>query len=109
LTPGALGKGLTVSSAMGLLFKFLAYTLPILGFVQSKNHTGSSTLISEYSGWLADAKLGRFKVICIGVAVFGVAHLILVIGAIPSILQAGHGMAPFVVGLLLLALGAGET
>jgi dipeptide/tripeptide permease len=94
---------------MGLLFKFLAYTLPILGFVQSKNHTGSSTLISEYSGWLADAKLGRFKVICIGVAVFGVAHLILVIGAIPSILQAGHGMAPFVVGLLLLALGAGET
>ncbi|KAM3067180.1 peptide transporter ptr2 [Clarireedia jacksonii] len=89
LTPGALGKGLTVSSAMVLLFKFLAYTLPILG------------------GWLADVKLGRFKVICIGVAVFGVAHLILVIGAIPSVLQAGHGMVPFVIGLLLLALGAG--
>ncbi|TGO50703.1 hypothetical protein BOTNAR_0383g00020 [Botryotinia narcissicola] len=52
LTPGALGKGLTVSSALGLLFKFLAYTVPVFG------------------GWLADTKLGRFKTICIGVFVF---------------------------------------
>ncbi|KAF7948049.1 hypothetical protein EAE96_009117 [Botrytis aclada] len=89
LTPGALGKGLTVSSALGLLFKFLAYTVPVFG------------------GWLADTKLGRFKTICIGVFVFGVAHLVLVLGALPSVLQAGHGMAPFVIGILILALGAG--
>ncbi|ATZ56146.1 hypothetical protein BCIN_12g06750 [Botrytis cinerea B05.10] len=89
LTPGALGKGLTVSSALGLLFKFLAYTVPVFG------------------GWLADTKLGRFKTICIGVVVFGVAHLVLVLGALPSVLQAGHGMAPFVIGILILALGAG--
>jgi len=30
-TPGAMGKGLSVSSALTLLFSFLAYTLPILG------------------------------------------------------------------------------
>lgn len=35
LTPGALGKGLTISSALSLLFKFLAYTVPIFGFVKS--------------------------------------------------------------------------
>ncbi|KAF7903138.1 uncharacterized protein EAF01_006187 [Botrytis porri] len=69
LTPGALGKGLTVSSALGLLFKFLAYTVPVFG------------------GWLADTKLGRFKTICIGVFVFGVAHLVLVLGALPSLFK----------------------
>ncbi|RAL58694.1 hypothetical protein DID88_003000 [Monilinia fructigena] len=88
-TPGALGKGLTISSAIGLLFKFLAYTIPIFG------------------GWLADTKLGRFKTICIGTVIFGIAHLVLVIGAIPSVLQAGQGMAPFIIGVLTLALGAG--
>ncbi|CAD6446385.1 dfb42ad6-8e30-4271-9a93-d58effc31d4b [Sclerotinia trifoliorum] len=88
-TPGALGKGLTVSSALNLLFKFLAYTIPVFG------------------GWLADTKLGRFKTICIGVFVFGVAHLVLVLGALPSVLQAGHGMAPFVIGIITLAFGAG--
>ncbi|QSZ34434.1 hypothetical protein DSL72_006026 [Monilinia vaccinii-corymbosi] len=88
-TPGALGKGLTVSSAISLLFKFLAYTIPIFG------------------GWLADTKLGRFKTICIGTVIFGIAHLVLVIGAIPSVLQAGNGMAPFIIGILTLALGSG--
>lgn len=39
-------------------FTFLAYALPIFG------------------GWLADAHYGRFKTICIGVAVCGVAHII---------------------------------
>lgn len=59
-------------------------------------------------GWWADVHLGRYKVICIGVLVCGIAHLVLVIGALPKILQAGHGMAPFVIGLLTLAFGAGK-
>ena len=86
---GALGQGLQVSSALTLLFKFLAYCIPIFG------------------GWLADTRLGRYKTICIGVVICGVSHIIMVVGAIPSILQAGHGMAPFIVSLLILAFGAG--
>ncbi|KAF7591056.1 hypothetical protein BBP40_002016 [Aspergillus hancockii] len=86
---GALGQGLQISSALTLLFKFLAYCIPIFG------------------GWLADTRLGRYKTICIGVVICGVSHAIMVVGAIPSILQAGHGMAPFIVSLMILALGAG--
>lgn len=71
------------------MFQFLAYTLPILG------------------GWIADVHLGRFKVVFIGVFVGGLGHIILTVGAIPSVLQAGNGMAPFIIGLLVLALGAG--
>jgi hypothetical protein len=56
---------------------------------------------------LADVKFGRYKVICIGVLVCGIAHAVLVVGAIPSVLQAGHAVAPFVIGLIVLAFGAG--
>ncbi|ANB13286.1 Ptr2p [Sugiyamaella lignohabitans] len=88
-TAGALGQGLQVASALTLLFTFLAYTIPILG------------------GYIADVKWGRYKTICFGIFVCGVAHILMTIGAIPSILQRGHGMAPFVISLLILAFGAG--
>lgn len=58
-------------------------------------------------GWLADAKLGRFKTILLGVLICGVSHAIMIVGAIPSVLQAGNGMAPFMISLILLAIGAG--
>jgi dipeptide/tripeptide permease len=89
-TAGALGKELAVSSALTLLFQILAYTIPIFG------------------GWIADTKLGRFKTVCIGVAICGVAHVFLVLGTLPSVLQAGNSMALFVIGLLTLAMGTGK-
>ncbi|KAK5130880.1 hypothetical protein LTR08_001601 [Meristemomyces frigidus] len=88
-TPGALGKGEQFSVAMGLLFSFLAYIVPIGG------------------GWVADTKLGRFKTILLGVLICGVAHIIMIVGAIPSVLQAGHAIGPFMLSLMLLAIGAG--
>lgn len=88
-TAGALGEGLQFSNAFTLLFSFLAYIVPIGG------------------AWLADTKLGRFKTILLGVLVCGVSHTIMICGAIPSVLQAGNGIAPFVISLFLLAIGAG--
>lgn len=88
-TAGALGRGLQFANAFTLLFSFLAYIVPIFG------------------GWLADTKLGRLKTILLGVLICGVAHIILIIGAIPSVLVAGNGLAPFMIQLFLLAIGAG--
>ncbi|EHK96079.1 putative Peptide transporter PTR2 [Glarea lozoyensis 74030] len=87
-TAGALGKGTVIASAMTDAFTFLAYGLPIFG------------------GWLSDAHLGRFKTICIGVAICGVAHIIMVISAIPSVIQAGKAIGPFALSLYMLAIGA---
>ncbi|KXT05811.1 hypothetical protein AC578_1096 [Pseudocercospora eumusae] len=88
-TAGALGRGLQFSNAFVLLFAFLAYIIPIFG------------------AWIADTKLGRFKTVVIGVIICGVSHVIMVVGAIPSILQAGNGIAPFMISFFLLAIGAG--
>jgi dipeptide/tripeptide permease len=87
---GALGKGIQFASAFVLLFKFLAYTVPIFG------------------GWLADTRIGRYPAIMIGVLICGVAHIIQIFGALPSVLQKGQGTSPFVISLFLLAIGAGR-
>lgn len=43
----------------------------------------------------------------LGVLICGVSHVIMIIGAIPKVLQGGNGIAPFLISLFLLAIGAG--
>ncbi|KAJ4312040.1 peptide transporter ptr2 [Neodidymelliopsis sp. IMI 364377] len=86
---GALNQGLQFASAMTILFTFLSYTVPIFG------------------AWLADAKTGRFKGIVLGSLIGGLAHIIMIGGAAPTVLKAGNGVAPFLISFLLLAVGAG--
>ncbi|KAF2844871.1 PTR2-domain-containing protein [Plenodomus tracheiphilus IPT5] len=86
---GALNQGLQFASAMSILFTFLSYTIPIFG------------------AWLADAKIGRFKGIVLGVLIGGLAHIIMIGGAAPALLRAGKGLAPFLLSFILLAIGAG--
>jgi proton-dependent oligopeptide transporter, POT family len=66
-TAGALNMGLQASSGLVLAFQFLAYVIPIFG------------------AWIADTKLGRMKTILIGVLIGGIAHIILIFGALPSV------------------------
>lgn len=76
---------------MTLLFVFLAYVIPIFG------------------GWWADVHVGRYKAIVVGVVLCGIAHIIQVFGAIPSVLQRGasNSAPPFIIGMILLSIGAG--
>ena len=83
------GLGLQTASALGILFTFLAYVIPLAG------------------AYVADTRLGRYKTIIIGVLVGGVAHVIMIGGAAPALLRAGKGVAPFMVSFFLLAIGAG--
>ncbi|KAI0423668.1 PTR2-domain-containing protein [Xylaria sp. FL1042] len=86
---GALGLGLQASSALTLLFTFLAYVVPIGG------------------AWWADTQVGKWRAIVWGVIICGVAHVIMIGGAAPALLAKGQGVAPFIISLLLLAFGAG--
>jgi len=87
---GALGRGSVTATAMTEAFKFLAYALPV------------------YFGWLADTKYGRFKMICWGVAVCGVAHIIMIISSLPVVLASGNAIGPFALSLYMLSIGAAQ-
>jgi dipeptide/tripeptide permease len=89
-TAGALGLGTVVANAVTQSFSMLAYALPLL------------------FGWLADAKTGRFKLICWGVAVFGVAHVLMVAAGSKDLLANGTAKAPYFLSVYILSIGAGE-
>lgn len=89
-TAGALGRGSVTATAMTEAFKFLAYALPV------------------YFGWLADTKYGRFKMICWGVGVCGLAHIIMIISALPPVLTSGNAIGPFALSLYMLSIGAAQ-
>jgi dipeptide/tripeptide permease len=58
-------------------------------------------------GYLADKYTGRWNMICWGVGVCGVAHIIMISSGAPTLLQDGHAAAPFMISLYILAIGAG--
>ncbi|ERS96556.1 oligopeptide transporter [Sporothrix schenckii 1099-18] len=87
-TGGALGMGTVVSNAVSQSFSMLAYALPLI------------------FGYLADARTGRFKLICWGVGVFGVAHVLLVASGARSLLESGHAKIPFFLSVYILSVGA---
>ncbi|WVF68718.1 hypothetical protein IAT40_003490 [Kwoniella sp. CBS 6097] len=89
LTPGALGMGLQVSTALSVIFSLLAFATPLIG------------------GLLADLRWGKFKTIAVGTGIAGVAHILSVYAALPSVLQNGTAFVPFLAGLLLLGGSAG--
>lgn len=90
-TAGALGMGTVKASAISQSFKMLVYCLPV------------------FFGYIADVYTGRFKLICYGVAVCGIAHVIMIASGAPHLLQSGTAAAPFIISLYILAIGAGKT
>ncbi|ORY71533.1 POT family-domain-containing protein [Pseudomassariella vexata] len=88
-TAGALGLGTTIANAIGQSFSLLVYALPLV------------------FGYLADAKTGRFKMICWGVGIFGVAHVLMVVAGAKNLLANGTAKAPYFISVYILAVGAG--
>ena len=87
---GALGLGLQDANALVMLLQFLAYVMPLIG------------------GYLADAKLGRFKAIMIGVWVGIISHILFIIAALPPVIAKGQAaMAPTALGIISLAVCTG--
>jgi len=87
-TAGALNMGTVAANAVAQSFSMLVYALPL------------------FFGWLADEKTGRFKLICWGVGVFGVAHVLLVASGAKDLLANGTAKAPFFISVYILAVGA---
>lgn len=90
-TAGALGLGQAKANAVNQSFSLLAYLLPLV------------------TGYLADAKTGRYRMIVWGIYVMGLGHVILVASGAKHLLATGASQGPFFVGIYIIAIGAGSS
>jgi POT family proton-dependent oligopeptide transporter len=86
---GALGMGQRASTGISTFNQFWAYTTPIIGAI------------------IADEYWGRFNTIFFAIAFSIVGHILLIISALPTVLDSGHAIVPFILGLIVLGFGTG--
>ncbi|MCJ1308534.1 hypothetical protein MMC25_002187 [Agyrium rufum] len=87
---GALGLGQRASTGIGTFNQFWIYCVPLLG------------------AYIADGHWGRYKTICVSVAIAIIGHIILTVSAIPSVLDNKNGaVACFIIGVIVLGFGTG--
>ena len=87
---GALGKGSETANGLVTFNQFWCYITPLLG------------------AYVADVYTGRFNALCLGVAFAMVGHILLVISAIPSVLDDADGaIGCFAVAIVIMGFGTG--
>jgi len=87
---GALNLGQQTSTGIGTFNQFWVYLTPLLG------------------AYIADAHLGRYRTICVALAIAIVGHIILVMSAIPPVITKPHSsLATFIIGLIIMGVGTG--
>lgn len=87
---GALGLGQQASTGLTLFNSFWSFLMPIVG------------------GYVADAFFGRFRTIHYAIWIAMVGHIIIIVSAIPSVIQNPNGaVGAFAVGLIFFGIGVG--
>ncbi|KAJ0299376.1 hypothetical protein COL516b_009257 [Colletotrichum fioriniae] len=89
--PGALGMGQQASTGITTFNQFWQYFMPLFG------------------AWVADKYWGRYKTICISIAIDLVGHLILISAAIPPVITkpAGNSLSALLVGMITIGFATG--
>ena len=65
-------------------------------------------MIPLFGAYLADTRWGRFKTVCVsvGIALFG--HILLIISAVPGVIEHTHGAtACFIIAVIIMGVGTG--
>ncbi|KAG6865299.1 hypothetical protein C0991_003684 [Blastosporella zonata] len=87
---GALNQGQRASTGIGTFYQFWCYVTPLLG------------------AYIADAHWGRFNTICVAVVIALIGHILLIISAIPGVIEHSEGaMAVFIISLIIMGFGTG--
>ncbi|KAF8155410.1 peptide transporter PTR2A [Crassisporium funariophilum] len=86
---GALGMGQRASTGLGTFFQFWAYVTPLIG------------------AYIADAHWGCFKTISWAICIAFLGHVILIISAIPGVIEKPGAIGAFCVALIVMGFGSG--
>ncbi|KAF5336761.1 hypothetical protein D9758_016383 [Tetrapyrgos nigripes] len=86
---GALDRQQQTATGLTTFFQFWCYVTPLLG------------------AYIADAHLGRFNTIGLAIVIALVGHIILVVSAVPGVIETDGAMGAFIVALIVMGLGTG--
>ncbi|THU85978.1 PTR2-domain-containing protein [Dendrothele bispora CBS 962.96] len=86
---GALGRGQQASTGLTTFYQFWCYITPLLG------------------AYIADAHLGRYNTICIAVVITLIGHILLIVAAVPGVIDKEGAIGAFVVAMIVMGLGTG--
>ncbi|KAI0746798.1 oligopeptide transporter [Daedaleopsis nitida] len=88
--PGALGMGQRASTGIGTFNTFWVYVIPLFG------------------AYIADTRLGRYKTVCIAVAIALVGHVLLIASSLPGVIENQKAsLAVFLIAIIVMGLGTG--
>jgi len=62
-----------------------------------------------FGAYIADAHWGRFKTICWGLAITFIGHIILIIPAVPGVIEKKSAIGPFVIALIVMGFGSSSS
>ncbi|KAF8805077.1 peptide transporter PTR2A [Phlegmacium glaucopus] len=86
---GALGLGQRASTGLGTFYQFWCYVTPLLG------------------AYIADTYWGRFKTICVAVFIALIGHIILIVSAVPGVIEQKGAIGAFILALIVMGFGTG--
>ncbi|KAH9919971.1 oligopeptide transporter [Epithele typhae] len=88
---GALGLGQRASTGIITFNNFWAYVIPLFG------------------AYVADTYWGRYKTICVAVAVALVGHVLLIVSAVPGVISHPHNaLGCFMIAIIIIGIGTGS-
>ena len=65
-------------------------------------------ILPLYGAYIADTHWGRYKTICICVGIALVGHILLIISAIPGVIENSHAsLAVFIIAIIVMGVGTG--
>jgi POT family proton-dependent oligopeptide transporter len=97
--------GTARATAINMTFQFLSFTIPVSRPRARLRPLSSSQLLS---GYFSDTRWGRYKTITYGLMIGAVSHALLIIPAIPQVLEkVDAARALFIISVLLLAFATG--
>ncbi|KAI6020031.1 POT family-domain-containing protein [Pisolithus orientalis] len=86
---GALGRGQQMSAGLTTFYQFWSFVTPIAG------------------AYVADTYWGRYKTVCVCVAISMFGQVIMIISAVPGIIGGNASLGLFILSLIVTGMGAG--
>ena len=86
---GALGMGQQAANGLITFYSFWCYITPLFG------------------AYIADSHWGRYKTICISVGIAMLGHILMIVSAIPGVIEGKAAIGVFSLSLIIMGIGTG--